>query len=116
MYTAFRYTEYNLFVNNVPYELDDAGLFLVSKRLMGKMKSFLTKLLQVFGDRYRSCRGAKVYRNSDGSSKGLGFVRFADQTDQQRALVLIFFSTTRVMRCQLFSLVKDSFLALRLEF
>uniref|UniRef100_A0A914XQ58 tRNA selenocysteine-associated protein 1 n=1 Tax=Plectus sambesii TaxID=2011161 RepID=A0A914XQ58_9BILA len=31
------YTEYNLFVNNVPYELDDAGLFLV------------------FGDRYRSC-------------------------------------------------------------
>jgi hypothetical protein len=65
----FRYTEYNLFVNNVAREIDDAGLFLV------------------FGERYRSCRGAKVYRNSDGTSKGLGFVRFADQTDQQRALV-----------------------------
>jgi len=63
------YTEYNLFVNNVAREIDDAGLFLV------------------FGERYRSCRGAKVYRNTDGSSKGLGFVRFAGQTDQQRALV-----------------------------
>uniref|UniRef100_A0A914RPI0 tRNA selenocysteine-associated protein 1 n=1 Tax=Parascaris equorum TaxID=6256 RepID=A0A914RPI0_PAREQ len=49
--------------------MDDAALFLI------------------FGERYRSCRGAKVYRNSDGSSKGLGFVRFSDQTDQQRALL-----------------------------
>uniref|UniRef100_F1LBW7 tRNA selenocysteine 1-associated protein 1 n=1 Tax=Ascaris suum TaxID=6253 RepID=F1LBW7_ASCSU len=63
------YTEYNLFVNNVPHDMDDAALFLI------------------FGERYRSCRGAKVYRNSDGSSKGLGFVRFSDQTDQQRALL-----------------------------
>ena len=63
------YTEYNLFVNDIPLELDDSGLFLI------------------FGEKYRSCRGAKVYRNPDGSSRGLGFVRFADQTDQQRALV-----------------------------
>ncbi|VDM38473.1 unnamed protein product [Toxocara canis] len=63
------YTEYNLFVNNVPQDMDDAALFLI------------------FGERYRSCRGAKVYRNSDGTSKGLGFVRFSDQTDQQRALL-----------------------------
>ncbi|VDK69652.1 unnamed protein product [Anisakis simplex] len=63
------YTEYNLFVNNVPEDMDDAALFLI------------------FGERYHSCRGAKVYRNSDGTSKGLGFVRFSDQTDQQRALL-----------------------------
>lgn len=37
--------------------------------------------------RYLSCRGAKVYRNPDGSSRGMGFVRFADETDQQKALV-----------------------------
>uniref|UniRef100_A0A0R3RGR0 tRNA selenocysteine-associated protein 1 n=1 Tax=Elaeophora elaphi TaxID=1147741 RepID=A0A0R3RGR0_9BILA len=65
----FRYTEYNLFVNNVPQDMDDAALFLI------------------FGERYESCRGAKVYRNTDGTSKGLGFVRFSDQTDQQRALL-----------------------------
>ncbi|VDN04647.1 unnamed protein product [Thelazia callipaeda] len=63
------YTEYNLFVNNVPQDTDDAALFLI------------------FGERYESCRGAKVYRNADGTSKGLGFVRFSDQTDQQRALL-----------------------------
>uniref|UniRef100_A0A1I8A9H1 tRNA selenocysteine-associated protein 1 n=1 Tax=Steinernema glaseri TaxID=37863 RepID=A0A1I8A9H1_9BILA len=61
--------EYNLFVNNMPLDMDDAQLFLI------------------FGERYRSCRGAKVYRNPDGSSRGLGFVRFCDQTDQQRALL-----------------------------
>uniref|UniRef100_A0A0N5AWA4 tRNA selenocysteine 1-associated protein 1 n=1 Tax=Syphacia muris TaxID=451379 RepID=A0A0N5AWA4_9BILA len=63
------YTEYNLFVNNVPHNMDNASLFLI------------------FGERYRSCRGAKVYRNLDGSSKSQGFVRFSDQTDQQRALL-----------------------------
>ncbi|TKR83269.1 hypothetical protein L596_016890 [Steinernema carpocapsae] len=63
------HVEYNLFVNNMPLDMDDAALFLI------------------FGERYRTCRGAKVYRNPDGSSKGLGFVRFCDQTDQQRALV-----------------------------
>ncbi|VDK23778.1 unnamed protein product [Anisakis simplex] len=69
MMVFFSYTEYNLFVNNVPEDMDDAALFLI------------------FGERYHSCRGAKVYRNSDGTSKGLGFVRFSDQTDQQRALL-----------------------------
>lgn len=61
--------EFNLFVNNLSREMDDADLY------------------QVFGGRYRSCRGAKVYRNHDGSSRGLGFVRFGDQTEQQMALV-----------------------------
>uniref|UniRef100_A0A1I7XFI4 Protein transport protein sec16 n=1 Tax=Heterorhabditis bacteriophora TaxID=37862 RepID=A0A1I7XFI4_HETBA len=61
--------EFNLFANNLHHEIDDADLY------------------QVFGRRYRSCRGAKVYRNQDGSSRGLGFVRFGDQTEQQMALV-----------------------------
>lgn len=61
--------EFNLFANNIHPELDDAALY------------------QVFGARYRSCRGAKVYRNRDGSSRCLGFIRFGDQTEQQKALV-----------------------------
>nr|CDJ81506.1 RNA recognition motif domain containing protein [Haemonchus contortus] len=61
--------EFNLFANNIHPDLDDAALY------------------QVFGARYRSCRGAKVYRNRDGSSRCLGFIRFGDQTEQQMALV-----------------------------
>ncbi|KAE9413148.1 hypothetical protein Angca_006261 [Angiostrongylus cantonensis] len=61
--------EFNLFVNNIHPDIDDAALY------------------QVFGARYRSCRGAKVYRNRDGSSRCLGFIRFGDQTEQQMALV-----------------------------
>ncbi|RCN52927.1 hypothetical protein ANCCAN_00922 [Ancylostoma caninum] len=61
--------EFNLFVNNIHPDLDDAALY------------------QVFGARYRSCRGAKVYRNRDGTSRCLGFIRFGDQTEQQMALV-----------------------------
>uniref|UniRef100_A0A1I8BRB8 RRM domain-containing protein n=1 Tax=Meloidogyne hapla TaxID=6305 RepID=A0A1I8BRB8_MELHA len=41
----------------------------------------------LFGERYRSCRGAKVYRNEEGYSKEQGFVRFTSETDQQKALV-----------------------------
>ncbi|KAI6184463.1 RRM domain-containing protein [Aphelenchoides bicaudatus] len=37
--------------------------------------------------KYKSCRGAKVYRNYDGSSKKSGFVRFTSETDQQMALI-----------------------------
>uniref|UniRef100_A0A915IJB1 tRNA selenocysteine-associated protein 1 n=1 Tax=Romanomermis culicivorax TaxID=13658 RepID=A0A915IJB1_ROMCU len=37
--------------------------------------------------RYASCRGAKVYKNHDGSNRGSGFVRFGDETDQQRAFI-----------------------------
>ncbi|KAJ1366755.1 hypothetical protein KIN20_027511 [Parelaphostrongylus tenuis] len=48
--------EFNLFVNNIHPDIDDAALY------------------QVFGARYRSCRGAKVYRNRDGSSRCLGFI------------------------------------------
>uniref|UniRef100_A0A1I7VJU8 tRNA selenocysteine 1-associated protein 1 n=1 Tax=Loa loa TaxID=7209 RepID=A0A1I7VJU8_LOALO len=60
------YTEYNLFVNNVPQDMDDAALFLI------------------FGERYESCRGAKVYRNTDGTSKGLGSSSSSRQQQQQQ--------------------------------
>ncbi|VDP09867.1 unnamed protein product [Soboliphyme baturini] len=61
--------EFNLFVNNLPSAMDDAELY------------------QLFGRKYLSCRGAKVYRSYDGSSRRMGFIRFSDETDQQRALV-----------------------------
>lgn len=61
--------EYNLFVNNLSPDVDDVSLF------------------RLFGERYRSCRGAKVYRNEEGYSKEQGFVRFTSETDQQKALV-----------------------------
>uniref|UniRef100_A0A0K0DB50 tRNA selenocysteine-associated protein 1 n=1 Tax=Angiostrongylus cantonensis TaxID=6313 RepID=A0A0K0DB50_ANGCA len=71
--------EFNLFVNNIHPDIDDAALY------------------QVFGARYRSCRGAKVYRNRDGSSRCLGFIRFGDQTEQQMALVCLFFNLFEIL-------------------
>lgn len=44
-------------------------------------------MFQIFGEKYKSCRGAKVYRSYDGRSKESGFVRFTSETDQQLALV-----------------------------
>jgi len=61
--------EHCLHVSNLPNEVDDAMLY------------------SVFGRRYNSCRGARVFRNPDGSSKGIGLVRFGDETEQQQALV-----------------------------
>lgn len=61
--------EFNLFVHNLHHSVDDVALF------------------KVFGEKYKSCRGAKVYRNPDGSSKEGGFIRFMSETDQQMALV-----------------------------
>jgi len=63
------HTEFNLFVNNLSTSVDDVSLF------------------KVFGEKYKSCRGAKVYRTHDGVSKESGFVRFMSETDQQMALV-----------------------------
>ena len=64
-----RITEYNLFASNLSVRVDDVDLF------------------RVFGERYASCRGAKVYRNTDGTSREFGFIRFLSETDQQKALV-----------------------------
>ncbi|CAI2353451.1 unnamed protein product [Caenorhabditis sp. 36 PRJEB53466] len=61
-------SEFNLHVSNVPHDMSDAELY------------------RVF-DKYYSCRGAKMFRFVDGSSKGTGYIRFGNQTDQQMALV-----------------------------
>ncbi|CAD5216325.1 unnamed protein product [Bursaphelenchus xylophilus] len=61
--------EFNLFVSNLHRSVDEVVLF------------------KLFGEKYKSCRGAKVYRNPDGSSKETGFIRFMSETDQQMALV-----------------------------
>ncbi|PAV82192.1 hypothetical protein WR25_14818 [Diploscapter pachys] len=61
--------EFNLYANNLDENVDDAELY------------------QIFGKKYPSCRGAKVYRNSDGSSRCIGFIRFCDQKDQELALI-----------------------------
>ncbi|KAF1751079.1 hypothetical protein GCK72_017631 [Caenorhabditis remanei] len=61
-------SEFNLHVSGVPDDMADAELY------------------RIF-DKYHSCRGAKMFRFVDGSSKGSGFVRFGNQTDQQMALV-----------------------------
>ncbi|EGT55549.1 hypothetical protein CAEBREN_24656 [Caenorhabditis brenneri] len=61
-------SEFNLHVSSVPDDMSDAELY------------------RIF-DKYQSCRGAKMFRFVDGTSKGSGFVRFGSQTDQQMALV-----------------------------
>ncbi|PVD23017.1 hypothetical protein C0Q70_16278 [Pomacea canaliculata] len=44
-------------------------------------------LYTAFAKNYRSVRGAKVVLDSTGKSKGFGFVRFSEESDQQKALV-----------------------------
>lgn len=44
-------------------------------------------LYQAFSRRFKSCRSAKVVLEPSGKSKGYGFVRFIEETDQQRALI-----------------------------
>ncbi|CAD6191089.1 unnamed protein product [Caenorhabditis auriculariae] len=60
--------EYSLSVSNLPFDFTEADLY------------------RVF-DKYHSCRGAKIFRHSNGDSKGSGYIRFGDETDQQQALV-----------------------------
>ncbi|CAD5212251.1 unnamed protein product [Bursaphelenchus okinawaensis] len=61
--------EFNLMVSNLHRSVDEVVLF------------------KLFGEKYRSCRGAKVYRTPEGASKETGFIRFMSETDQQMALV-----------------------------
>lgn len=61
--------EFNLFVSNLDSTVDDLLLF------------------RTFGERYLTCRGAKIYHNTDGSSREIGLVRFTSEADQQKALI-----------------------------
>ncbi|KAK3090710.1 hypothetical protein FSP39_013934 [Pinctada imbricata] len=61
--------EFSLFVGDLTEDVDDYTLYYE------------------FAKRYRSCRSAKVVQDQNGKSKGYGFVRFTEETDQQRALI-----------------------------
>lgn len=54
IFSSYRYIEYNLTVSNLHPDIDDIALF------------------KLFGERYTSCRGAKVYQTVDGASKEYG--------------------------------------------
>jgi len=61
--------EFSLYVGDLSYDIDDYELFAF------------------FQKRYKSVRGAKVVVDVSAKSKGYGFIRFSEETDQQRALV-----------------------------
>uniref|UniRef100_A0AC35TN08 RNA-binding domain-containing protein n=1 Tax=Rhabditophanes sp. KR3021 TaxID=114890 RepID=A0AC35TN08_9BILA len=61
--------EFNLLVSDLPPNFTDAELF------------------RLFGRKYISCRGAKILRHEDGSSKCMGFIRFSDENEQTRAYI-----------------------------
>merc|ERR1712136_3532 len=60
--------EFSIFVGDLTHEVDDYDLF------------------KTFKDRYPSTKGAKVVLESNGDSRGFGFVRFSDQFEQMAAL------------------------------
>lgn len=61
--------EFSLFVGELSDEVDDYALF------------------RAFSKKYPSCHTAKVVLDGRGLSKGYGFVRFSEETDQQKALI-----------------------------
>ncbi|KAG1652634.1 tRNA selenocysteine 1-associated protein 1 [Nymphon striatum] len=61
--------DFSIFVGDLTPEIDDLMLF------------------NAFIARYPSTRSAKVVLDSDGTTKGYGFIRFAEEKEQQRALV-----------------------------
>ncbi|XP_053394622.1 tRNA selenocysteine 1-associated protein 1-like isoform X3 [Mercenaria mercenaria] len=61
--------EFSLFVGELSEEVDDYALF------------------RAFVKKYPSCHTAKVVLDSRGMSKGYGFVRFSEETEQQKALI-----------------------------
>ncbi|XP_033737158.1 tRNA selenocysteine 1-associated protein 1-like isoform X44 [Pecten maximus] len=61
--------EFSLFIGDLSMDVDDYVLYYA------------------FAKKYRSCRSAKVVLENSGRSKGYGFVRFSEETDQQRALI-----------------------------
>lgn len=61
--------EFSLFVGDVSEDLDDYSLF------------------NIFASKYLSCKSANIVLDSNGKSRGYGFVRFACETEQQTALI-----------------------------
>uniref|UniRef100_T1IX77 tRNA selenocysteine-associated protein 1 n=1 Tax=Strigamia maritima TaxID=126957 RepID=T1IX77_STRMM len=61
--------EFSLFVGDLSLDVDDLALY------------------KAFGSRYPSVRAAKVVLDASGRSKGFGFIRFADEYEQQQALI-----------------------------
>lgn len=61
--------EFSLFVGDLSLEVDDFAFY------------------KAFASRYPSVRAAKVVLDPSGRSKGFGFIRFADEIDQQQALI-----------------------------
>ncbi|XP_046840238.1 tRNA selenocysteine 1-associated protein 1-like [Xenia sp. Carnegie-2017] len=61
--------EYSVFVGDLTAEVDDPTL------------------LKFFRDRYPSCKAAKVVMDSSGMSRGYGFVRFGEESEQKRAMI-----------------------------
>ncbi|KAK7501097.1 hypothetical protein BaRGS_00007582 [Batillaria attramentaria] len=61
--------EFSLHIGDLSSDVDDYTLYCA------------------FAKNYPSVRGAKVVFDSSGKSKGFGFVRFSEETDQQRALI-----------------------------
>ncbi|GAB6033337.1 tRNA selenocysteine 1-associated protein 1 [Chamberlinius hualienensis] len=61
--------EFSLFVGDLTPDVDDLGLY------------------KAFSSWYPSCRVARVVLDANGRSRGYGFVRFADEYEQQQALI-----------------------------
>lgn len=60
--------EYSLFVGDLTEDVDDLALY------------------NYFISRYKSCKAAKVVLDSSGKSRGYGFVRFGEESEQKGAL------------------------------
>jgi hypothetical protein len=81
--------EYSVFVGDLGREVGESEL-VVSPILCFRYDPRLTTCLQsLFTPIFPSTKSAKImYDPSTGISRGYGFVRFADETDMQRALAL----------------------------
>lgn len=71
-----------------PYNSDDRGpeFSIFVGDLGPEVNEFV--LVSLFQSRFPSCKSAKIMTDAmTGQSRGYGFVRFSEESDQQRALV-----------------------------
>src|SRR4051812_16987856 len=75
------------FSSNLPCSDDRGPEFSIFVGDLGpEVNEFV--LVSLFQARFPSCKSAKIMTDAvTGQSRGYGFVRFADESDQQRALV-----------------------------